>query len=84
MVVPSEHGRSGQLGQPPRRGAHPAILSQGGGGDRLRKSDPAKLPLGKDSLEDFTKFITPVIFDPKVDAKEYPERLVLRRVRPGC
>lgn len=37
--------------------------------DLLRKSDPAKLPLGKRSLEDFTKFITPVIFDPKVDAK---------------
>jgi dipeptidyl-peptidase-3 len=35
----------------------------------LQKIDKSKLPLEGKSLEDFTTFITPIIFDPKLDAK---------------
>src|SRR5688572_883950 len=35
----------------------------------LKKSDKSKLPLEGKSLEEFTAFITPIIFDPKLDAK---------------
>jgi dipeptidyl-peptidase-3 len=35
----------------------------------LQKTDKLKLPLEGKSLEDFTAFITPIIFDPKLDAK---------------
>lgn len=35
----------------------------------LRKTDKARLPLGDRSLEDFTRWLTPIIFDPKLDPK---------------
>ena len=35
----------------------------------LEKSDKSKLPLDGKSLDEFAKFITPIIFDPKLDAK---------------
>jgi dipeptidyl-peptidase-3 len=35
----------------------------------LQKSDQSKLPLEGKSLADFTVFLTPIVFDPKVDAK---------------
>lgn len=35
----------------------------------LEKTDKAKLPLEGRSLADFTAFITPIIFDPKLDSK---------------
>lgn len=35
----------------------------------LAKTDKSKLPLEGKSLSDFTAFITPIIFDPKIDAK---------------
>ncbi|MGZ8920359.1 MAG: dipeptidyl-peptidase 3 family protein [Limisphaerales bacterium] len=35
----------------------------------LQKVDRSKLPLEGRALEDFTAFITPIIFDPKLDAK---------------
>ena len=35
----------------------------------LQKTDKSKLPLAGKSLPEFTAFITPIIFDPKLDAK---------------
>lgn len=35
----------------------------------LQKIDKSKLPLEGKTLEEFTAFITPIIFDPKLDAK---------------
>ena len=35
----------------------------------LSKTDRSKLPLEGRSIEEFTAFITPIIFDPKLDAK---------------
>ncbi len=35
----------------------------------LAGSDPAQLPLNGRSLEAFTAFLTPILFDPKLDAK---------------
>jgi dipeptidyl-peptidase III len=35
----------------------------------LQKTDPSKLPLEGRSLSEFAAFITPIIFDPKLDAK---------------
>jgi dipeptidyl-peptidase III len=35
----------------------------------LKKSDQSKLPLEGKSLDEFVTFITPIIFDPKLDAK---------------
>ena len=35
----------------------------------LAKTDKSKLPLKGKSLSDFTAFITPIVFDPKLDAK---------------
>ena len=37
--------------------------------DVLQKSDKSRLPLGGKSLDEFTKSITPIIFDAKLDAK---------------
>lgn len=35
----------------------------------LKKTDQSKLPLEGKSLDEFTKFYTPIVFDPKLDAK---------------